>query len=181
MTLPPSPEAQIDVQAIKARLTNGEQRRCPFDSTDCKVRPDEPCPVCGDVDDLDVPVEEHKPSRCVATNLRVLHGEALVVLDAYEAQVRENAEMREDARRRADFYYHELEAEKARAEAFKTEVFTLTAALADRTAEGNVLVARLGETEAALAKARKERDTCSHNWLGCVEGYFCSLCGETKR
>jgi hypothetical protein len=76
MTLPPSPEAQIDVQAIKARLTNGEQRRCPFDSADWKVRPDEPCPVCGDVDDLDVPVEDRKPSRCVATNLRVLHAEA---------------------------------------------------------------------------------------------------------
>jgi hypothetical protein len=73
-----------ELTAIRERLASDPQR-CPFDYPDCKVRPDEPCPVCGDVDDLDVPVEEHKPSRCVANNTRLLRDDLAALLQHVEA------------------------------------------------------------------------------------------------
>jgi hypothetical protein len=78
--IPPATDALSDEQ-IAQRLRDGDQRRCPFDSADCKVQPDQPCPVCGDVDDLDVSVEDHKPSMCVASNYRLLRTEAADALD----------------------------------------------------------------------------------------------------
>jgi hypothetical protein len=73
-----------ELTAIRERLASDPQR-CPFDYPDCKVRPDDPCPVCGDVDDLDVPVKEHEPSRCVANNTRLLRDDLAALLQHVEA------------------------------------------------------------------------------------------------
>lgn len=53
------------------RLTHGEDRRCPFDAGDHNLKPEDPCPICGDNG-----VDLEAPSRCVMTNLKVLHTEA---------------------------------------------------------------------------------------------------------
>jgi hypothetical protein len=93
------------------------------------------------------------------------HRAIKVTLDAYEAQVRENAgrqrmqELREKdvARLTAALAGCQEERDK-QYDAAREVIDRQAAALADRTAEGNVLVARLGETEAALAEARSKTE-----------------------
>jgi hypothetical protein len=93
------------------------------------------------------------------------HRAIKVTLDAYEAQVRENAgrqrmqELREKdvARLTAALAGCQEERDK-QYDAAREVIDRQAAALAGRTAEGNVLVARLGETEAALAEARSKTE-----------------------
>ncbi len=49
--------AEAQVKEMREALERSEAERdpCPFAHKDCKVKPDEPCPVCGDVNDFDAP------------------------------------------------------------------------------------------------------------------------------
>jgi ribosomal protein L40E len=108
MTLPPSPEAQIDVQAACAkvpaavqdfRIGYGSICRCEQDRAEGRL---------------------HAHGRCLVCLFRI-------VLDAYEAKVRENAELRatiaafEDGSERLSLKGIEM----------RTEIDALTAALAE--------------------------------------------------
>jgi len=50
--------AVAEAKALREGLTKiatGPIVACPFESANCTVKPDEPCPVCGDVNDFDAP------------------------------------------------------------------------------------------------------------------------------
>ena len=50
--------AEAEAKALREALEKiafGPIVACPFDSEKCTVKPDEPCPVCGDVNDFDAP------------------------------------------------------------------------------------------------------------------------------
>ena len=51
-------KAEAEAKALREALEKiafGPIVACPFDSEKCTVKPDEPCPVCGDVNDFDAP------------------------------------------------------------------------------------------------------------------------------
>jgi seryl-tRNA synthetase len=107
-----------ELTAIRERLASDPQR-CPFDYPDCKVRPDDPCPVCGDVDDLDVPVKEHEPSRCVANNTRLLRDDLAALLQHVEA-------LESDYQKLVSAVAHDLKGLTAERDILKTKVEALT-------------------------------------------------------
>jgi hypothetical protein len=151
MTLPPSPEAQIDVQAIKAALIRRACEGCEgaFDDDCVEIEIEGSC--CSEIPDQ--PTNWCDPCR---------QSKAAALLDAYEAKVRENAELQEERDRvtaEARTYADAKDSELARAYALAS------AAEAERDA-----------LTAALAEARKERETCIH---GYSEG-SCESCEPVK-
>jgi uncharacterized coiled-coil DUF342 family protein len=150
-------KAQIDVQAIRRR----------WEHLPVRLATDQwnPADGCDAYDGIE---------RAIRTRLDIIAVSAL--LDAYEAKVRENAELREERNAAREVIATcavalldgPVDPELGPAEylvqavrevaPLRAKVDALTAALADRTAEGNVLVARLGETEAALAEAHSKTE-----------------------
>lgn len=68
---------------IVERLVIGDIRKCPLDDRSCDLRPEDPCPVCGDLGTFDI---LNGPSKCVEVSSRLLRNEAAAEITRLRAR-----------------------------------------------------------------------------------------------
>lgn len=93
-------DAASPPSGLVGRLRTATDPKCPFDSKGCKLKPEEPCPVCGDLGEF---TDEIKPIACTSFSHRKLMDDAAAEIERLNAALTEQTELaRKSIRRLAE-------------------------------------------------------------------------------